>query len=275
MRSLLVSFKKTLSASGFYFCLIMTAVLLFSAEVYTDYSTQSRYSVIRLLLDFDRGYFLKTEMLCADHVMQNARGGWLGMFLPIITSFCFVPQICVEKSANALRFEVFRTSKTKFDLSEFFSGVLSSGVAVTLGYAFFCVIVCPFFPSAREYALEIVPLNLPATMLGIFLFGAFWSVPAMFLTSILNNKYLIMCIPFFVKYGLSQLCDKLLSDISSNFEAPDLKLAEFLTITNPQALLFSLNNPDYWKTVLFYGVVFAAFLTAYLLINRRRGDRGA
>ncbi|MCM1167477.1 MAG: hypothetical protein NC299_14885 [Lachnospiraceae bacterium] len=275
MRCLLVSFKKISSSSGFYFCIIMTVVLLFSAEVYTDYSTQSRYSVIRLIMDFDREYYLNNEMLCADRVMQNACGGWLGMFLPIITSFCFVPRICVEKSANAIRFEVFRTSKLKFDLSKFISGVLSSGIAVTLGYMVFCAVIGGIFPGAREYAIEIIPFDFPAAMLGMFLYGVFWSVPSMFLTSVLGNKYLIMCIPFFAKYGLSQLCNKLLSDFALDFESPNLKIAEFLTIANPQALLFSAGDTNYWKTVLFYGAVFAAFLTAYLLINRGRSDYGA
>lgn len=96
MRSLIISFQKIFTSPGFYLCIAMTVVLLFAAEVYTDFNTQNRYSVIRVLTDFSSEEIARHYEFYDIIIMNKARGGWLTLFAPIITSFCFVPQMCAE-----------------------------------------------------------------------------------------------------------------------------------------------------------------------------------
>lgn len=172
-------------------------------------------TVFRALTDFSREELSANYELCNIMVVRNARNGWFTLFAPIITAFCFVPLMCAERDENAVRFQIFRTTKLKYSVTEFLSGVISGGLAITLGYVIFSGTVTLLFPNVSEmtdYAvqmLENAEFDFPSAVLEMWLYGTFWSIPSMLCTSILRNKYLVMCIPFFVKYGLTQIYQKI------------------------------------------------------------------
>ena len=161
-------------------------------------------TVFRALTDFSREELSANYELCNIMVVRNARNGWFTLFAPIITAFCFVPLMCAERDENAVRFQIFRTTKLKYSVTEFLSGVISGGLAITLGYVIFSGTVTLLFPNVSE-----MTDYFPSAVLEMWLYGTFWSIPSMLCTSILRNKYLVMCIPFFVKYGLTQIYQKI------------------------------------------------------------------
>lgn len=275
MRNLVVSFKKIFTSPGFYLCIAMTIFLLFAAEIYTDYDTQSRYSVIRALFDFSSEDRAKHYELYNVMIMKNARNGWLTLFAPIITSFCFVPQMCAERNENAVRFQIFRTSKVNYNISQFLSGVISGGFALAVGYSVFCAMVFFLFPNASaEFGILMnEDFNFTKCLASIWLYGAFWSIPAMFLTSVLHNKYLVMCIPFFVKYGLTQNYQKILNNAISaeSIDEDAIKLANFI---NPDGILW-INDATRLNIILLFGILAAIFFAAFVIIMQKRGDCGA
>lgn len=280
MRSLTISFKKIFTSSGFYLCIAMTLVLLFTAEVYFDFNTQNRYSVIRVLTDFSSEEIAKHYEFYDLIIMNKARGGWLTLFVPIIASFCFVPQMCAESDGNAVRFQIFRTSKNKYYISRFFSGVISGGLALAIGYAVFCAAVCFLFPSAsqlnaNEMEMYAGSFRFSEALLSMFFYGIFWSVPAMFCTSVLKNKYLIMCIPFFIKYGLSQTVQKLTQNAVADFFNIDEDMLRFSQIADPDALLWFFNRAERLPISVLYGVTAAAFFVGYLIVKQHWSDSGA
>lgn len=281
LRSFYVDTKKIFMSGGFWLCLAMTAVLLFTATVYTDFDTQNRYSALSALMYFTEEERKKIFELCNITVMRNAVSGWLSMFVPIITAFCFVPQFCAERDGNSVRFQIFRSSKLAHGLSRFFSGVISGGLAVTLGYAFFCGAVYLLFPSVSqmdEYSASIIAdmrFSFSESLLAVWLYGAFWSIPSMFCTSIMRNKYLIMCIPFFVKYALTQTVQKLYSNAIADFENIDSEMFDFADTVNPDGLLYAFGGIDSLKVFLLFGLTAAAFLAGYLIIRMNWRDQGA
>lgn len=281
MRNLFVSFRKILTSRGFRLCVGMTVVLLFSAEVYTDGATQSRYSVFRVITDIPSEEFASNYMLCDIMVIGNARFGWLSMFAPILAGFCFVPQMCAECEENAVRFQIFRSSKLKFSVTQFLSGIISGGTAIALGFIIFGGAVFLLFPSVSEMAeyemffLEGAEFCFPKNILEAWLFGAFWSIPAMFLTSVMSNKYLILCIPFFVKYALTQTVQKLSQNAAANFEGVDEATLKFTNIVHPDGLLYISNPAERLPKALFFSIIAAVLFGAYLIISRKRGDCGA
>lgn len=278
MRNFFVSFRKNLTSLGFLLCVGMTVVLLFSAEVYYDYGTQTRYSAFRALTDLSPEERAANSELSSFIVVQNARGSWFTLFAPIIAAFCFVPTMCVEREQNAVRFQVFRTTKLNYHISQFISGVITGGLAMALGYIIFAAAAFALFPSVSEINgfADMMPdmeFNLPELTLGVWLFGAFWSIPAMFLTSVLQNKYLILCIPFFVKYGLDQTYQKVFQDAISP-EKIDEKLLNFANIINPNGLLW-INDSNRLSVSLLFGISAIILFAMFVVIEQKRGDCGA
>lgn len=279
IREFAVSFKKITTSRGFWLCVIMTVVLLFAADIHVDYSTMNRYSVIRGLHDFTREELAEEFEFCNISVVQNARSGWFIMFAPILGAFCFVPIITTEREENALRFQIFRASKLKYYIAEFFAGVISAGTATALGYAVFSAIASPLFPSVSEMSdfaknmLEGTTFNFPKLLLGMWCFGAFWSVPAMLLTSVLRNKYLIMCIPFFIKYGLTQTYQKISQNIYSG-ELPDAKTLKIINAVNPDGIIW-INEFNRVFVIILFLISALILFAVYLMISMKRSDCGA
>lgn len=279
MRNFFVSFRKNTASPGFLLCVAMTVLLLFAAEVYYDFDTQTRYSVFRTLTYLTPDERAANYELFSKMVIKNACSGWFSLFAPIIAAFCFVPTVCTERGEKAVRFQIFRTTRLKYSLSQFFSGVISGGAAISLGYIIFAALVMGLFPDIgemSEFAADVLletTFDLPYQILKMFLFGAFWSIPAMFLTSVLNNKYLIMCIPFFLKYGLKQLHQKISQDAFSavNTDKNAIALANAI---NPDGILWVYNETRL-VTWLVFGISAALMFAAFIIINRKRVDCGA
>lgn len=279
MRTLYVDFKKILTSSGFWLCILMTVLLLFFAEIHTDDTTLNRYSVIRGLTDFSREELAEEFEFCNISVVQNARRGWFMLFAPILGAFCFVPILTTEREENVLRFQIFRASRLKYYIADFFAGVVSAGAATALGYAVFSAIVSPLFPSISEMSdfaknmLESTELNFPKLLLGMWCFGAFWSAPAMLLTSILRNKYLIMCIPFFLKYGLTQTYQKISQNIYAG-EFPETKTLKILSAVNPDGIIW-INEFNRVPVITLFAILALILLAIYLIVSMKRSDCGA
>lgn len=275
MREIAVSFKKTVTSWNFWLCVGASIVMLFISQIYEDYDTKNRYSVINALLSFSTDEMKQHMELCNRMVINAARGSWFSLFAPLIAAFCFIPGMCAEREENALRFQVFRSSKTKWQLSTYLTGIISGGTAVTLGYVIFLSITMLLFPDVSEMeplAAEIVQGRVPEIyqlILEMWLFTIFWSIPSMFLTSVLRNKYLIMCIPFFLKYALTQLSNKLLT--APWTEGYDQNLIIIQKYIDPDGLLI-ITSTKYYDLFIMYGILFAASLAAYIIIQRKRGD---
>lgn len=279
MRNFFVSLRKNTASPGFLLCVAMTVLLLFAAEVYYDFDTQTRYSVFRALTYLTPDEHAANYELCSQMVIKNACSGWFSLFAPIIAAFCFVPTVCTERGEKAVRFQIFRTTRLKYSLSQFFSGVISGGAAISLGYIIFAALVMGLFPDIgemSEFAADVLletTFDLPYQILKMFLFGAFWSIPAMLLTSVLNNKYLIMCIPFSLKYGLKQLHQKISQDAFSAVSS-DKNAISLANAINPDGILWVYDETRL-VTWLVFGISAALMFAAFIIINRKRVDCGA
>ena len=277
MRTIFVSFRKILTSRGFYLCVFLTVILLFSAEIYIDYRTYDRYSVFRVLTSFTAEERLTLgENICNIRVLSSALSGWFTLFTPIAAAFCFIPITCTEHEENAVRFQMFRSSKIKYNATQFLAGILSSGFAVALGYLIFSAVVMITFPDIAQFNeataehIKMWSQSFPVLLIRVWCFGAFWGIPAMLLSSVIRNKYIVMCLPFFLKYGLSQAYLTAISNaIKGEANETFLKIARLFS---PDGLLG--NSPWYEKTAVFGGFAIL-FFTAYLIITAKRGDSGA
>lgn len=294
IRSIKINFIKLLTSYGFYICIIFTVILCFSAQVYTDYIKNEPYSLIKVLMKFDRETMLTNTDLCSFNIIMKGSRSWLSMFIPIIAAFAFVPLVCDEHDSQSVRCSVFRSSKNSFNSAEFFTACLTGGLAVVIGYVIFAAFVCFTFPNVTEYTPQLQDIlkenasydYQSFNSLGyyglvivkfceIFLYGMISAVPAILCTSIMTNKYLVLCIPFFIKYAVNQTCIKLSSQAWIDNENPNESLAKISGIINPDVVV-DLNqySDDYIYILIYNAVLVLAAYLLYLIILSRRVDCG-
>ena len=280
MRNISVMGRKIVTSWGFGFCVVMTTLLFIFADAYTDEITKEHFSVIRALTDMKYEERIQHSELCNLVLMYNSRGHWFTLFVPIIAAFCYVPMFTAEREGRAVRYEISRTSRVGFFTAEFFTGIILGGIAVTIGYLFFGLFAMNAFPSVSEMTADIGMLqNLEQEQFilkmafQVFLYGVYWSIPAMFCTSFLRNKYLIMCIPFFVKYVWTQIYKKIADNAMNpnEFDIEKIRLAERI---NPEGILWIYDGTKL-DVILLFGISAASLFAAYLIIVLKRDDCGA
>lgn len=285
---------KILTGYGFYICVVFTVILCFSANVYTDEIKNNRYSAFAALRNFDKNFMLTDTQFCSFQVMLKGGSGWLSMFIPIISAFAFIPLVCDEYEAKSVRFEIFRSTKLTYNFSRFVTACISGGLAVMLGFLIFTFIEYQLFPNLSDYdtlsremyyemmssqypKLETTGTALPLFIKAceMFLYGAMYAFPAVTLTCVIRNKYLVMCIPFFIKYAVGQSYLKMMSQSYADFENPNEKLSRISTIINPDAISDLNTYGKSIKPILAYNVsLFIICLIFYLTVQSRRCDSG-
>ena len=128
LRCIKVNLHKILTGYGFYFCILFTVVLCFSARLYTDFMDGKEYSIFTALLSFDRQYMLSNTDFCSFEVLRKGTGSWLSMFLPLVSAFSFLPIVCDEYETRYVRFEVFRTSRFGHRMAAFLTACRICGI---------------------------------------------------------------------------------------------------------------------------------------------------
>lgn len=96
-------------------------------------------------------------------------------------------------------------------------------------------------------------------------------LPAFVLSAAIRNKYLILCIPFFLKYVLTQLSIRLSSMAYSDWDNLDEKLGEIAFLMNPDAVNSVFSNRMYLTEVVLLntGLLILAFFMFQFFMNRR------
>lgn len=283
---------KTLTGYGFYLCAFFTVILCFNTGIYHD-SINNNYSVIRSITLFDRNYMLSNTDFSSINVALKGAGSWFTMFIPIISAFPFIPLVCDESESNSIRNVIFRLTRFSYSLSKFIVACLSGGLAVTLGYLVYIGFSFAVFPDINTYSLELREIYLESLSYAypniykygtsstliikcteIFIYGAFNAIPSILLTAISKNKYIIMCIPFFLKYFLTQTSAKLLAQAYSNFDNIDEKLIKFSDIINPDSILNIYETVEKEIIISYNITLVICALIFYVIIQLRRFDCG-
>lgn len=278
---------------GFYISTALMVILCFVSGIYRDNKNDNMYSVISSLSEFNYSFMLDNIDFCSIMITLNNSNNWLPMFIPIISSFAFIPLICDEMESGFIRFSVFRSSKLSYQASKFLTACISGGLAVMLGYIIFTIFVYFLFPNINEYTPEMQKMikdelnySYPSffnhgyvalyiiKFIVFFIYGILASVPSITLTCIIRNKYLVMSIPFFLKYAITQASIRLTSIAFNNFTNPNEGLVKFATVISPDSIL-DMFSSTIIRQILFYN----AFLTLiafalYMIICMRRLDVG-
>lgn len=286
--------KKILSNYGFYVCIVFTVLLCMCSSVYFDSTSNDDYSAFRILTDCDMNFMLSDISMCSYNVSVQGCGNWLSMFIPVVSAFTFVPVVCDEYNYSAVRFSIFRTSKIKYYTSKFMTGCISGGMAVLTGYIIYIIIIYALFPDISQYAVDKRELFekgllfsypkfqsmgygylLTVKCTEVFLYGIFSSVPAVMFTGLMKNRYLVMCIPFLMKYMVTQTCAKINLNTILDSESMNTRIIYISNIINPDSVVRMRLYPDYNYWIMIYnsGLLCVAFMI-YLIVVLKRLDSG-
>ena len=292
IRLIINNTKIVLTSAGFYGSVTMMIILCFTSELFSDSSANKGYSVINVLLNTDRKTMLGDIKYCSYYAISNCTDGFLPIFIPIIVAFPFIPALCNEREAKFKRYTIYRLSKASYNTGTYISAMLSGGAAILLGFIVYTFIVSKAFPNIDDYSLERSE-SLRATLkffypnvdnigvlyvfkgIELFLFGAISVLPALFLSSFIKNKYLIICIPFLLKYLLLQYYLKLRYIAYEDITNPNHKLNTFLDITHPNSMMTIFSQGDMRPKILIF--VFLELILSfalYCLTTNRRLDNG-
>lgn len=258
----------------------ITAALCFSVQVYTDNSNGRVYSVLEALLSIDHTVMAESSELIPPLIIGKALSGYAAMALPITAALPFVMSFISERSSGNMRFTVIRTGRVKYYLSKFFSALLSGGLAVWLGVNLFAVLVYILFPHTQspEMLADYIPNGVFSMLLrtaaGAFGYGAISILPAFFLCSFCTNSYIILCVPFLLKF----IYETILSTVQTNLVAAgDYEIYQQTLPFYPNAITFLFEIPfgKDFITIITLNLLFAvtAFF-AFVLVMEKRADRG-
>lgn len=204
----------------------------------------------------------------ADMIINSRGGSWLAMFLPIISGLCFANVICDDKSSKYTRCEVIRTGFYKLKAAKFLSALVSSGIVMAVGFAAFSFLIRSYFPKDG-----FVEINLAVIIAEMFIYGIMSAIPALIAAAFTNNKYLILCVPFLLKYGVSQFAYKLSNDAYEDLWNPDLALAKLGMLIAPDSVSCVFTYPYTLEIILINAGLLLGGCAVYLF--RKGGvDKG-
>ena len=143
------------------------------------------------------------------------------------------------------------------------------------------------FPSLDSYGLDseqlewIIPNGTAAvigrSLLAAFIYGAFSTLPAFFLSSFCKNPYIITCLPFMLVYVWNTAINKIMMKA---FETGDFEIYDKLSPFTPDSprqlafIKFSEISPAQTKMLIFNGAYLLVLLIGFIVIMNLRTDKG-
>ena len=279
IKALKCDLSKTIVSFGFVIAVLVTFLLCFTETAYVDSYNNQRFSVYEVLLKFDMSFIAEDSSFNSLKIYKSALSGYSAMFLPVLASFPFVFSQCAERNSGNIRFSIFRTHKIKFYLSKYISAFLSGGLGIALGVFIFGIISFCVFPGIESYphmnfeyyAPEGVFLEVCKKLFSSFIYGSVSTMPAFFLSSFCRNKYLILCVPFLLRFMLDTATKKIV------INTPDYefyKLVFPFESYAPSQIPYLKADSLLFSTIAVTLISSFLILVGYILIMEHRIDKG-
>lgn len=280
LKTLKCDLARTFLSREALIAVVATAVLCFSVQVYTDFSTSKAYSVFEALFLLEPATRAGIPELSAPMVIRMALTGYSAMALPVTASFPFVISFIAERTSGNMLYTITRTGRWKYYISKFVSAILGGGFCTVLGVIIFGAFTFILFPSSTspeqiEWAFPNgIVIGIMKKLLSAFIYGMTSTLPAFFLCAFCKNPYIILCFPFMLKF----IFEAVLGKIQTNaWLSGNEKTVDFIAPLFPNAasqLVDMQINKRFWATLI-VTIIFAAISFAgFTAIMEKRTDRG-
>jgi len=283
IRYIWTELKKIRTGYYFYLCTAAALVLFFFGSVEYDYVAEQDISILHILMHMKKADMMQNPQYCAENILYHCQSGWLKMFSPLLAAFPYVIMHSTEQAARAWRFQSIRMTRRSADWGSFFTAMLCGCAVLLTAFLIFFAVVISSFPHFSQYdetlrnGLAYPIARTLRRFLNMMLYGAVSAVPAWLLTGFIQNKYLIVSLPYFFKYMYLQGRSFLFERVFSESDEINRPLLSMLNLTDPDYLLIThaYSVRDFRNTTL---IVITSILICFLIYRRmssRRLDYGA
>lgn len=294
-RAVLSDTKRALCSAGFVCCVLAVFVMCFTNKIGVDPRTMDALTIPAVL---SRPELIKQDVhYCAFQVFTAGSPLWVTMFTPVLAAFAYVPLLCDERRSGFGRMLIARLGKTGYAAGHAISAMLTGGITMLAGFLLFGIAVYLLFPSLQSYGAEQASAflaeqayrYLPAVsgqmsagsfapvllmkFAEMFLFGAFSALPALFCTAFTQNKYTVLCLPFFAAYVWSQLHARLSAKFARS-ASEHMTFLRFLDISRTDAMLSAAERHTL-QILLLHGGTALLLILGFCILMQRRRDCGA
>lgn len=289
-------FKRLFRSPMFWLSVAATAAICMFSELYTDPHGETK-TVIEMFMQYSKKAMLADVKLCSYNVFVAGFRGWLTLFVPVIVSISAVGIYIDERKSGMWRLTLHRTGRIKYSISGGLFILISGGLVLTIGSGIFAALTAIMFPSLRLYSPEEVsfftglmfrqgtgmydiykagglPLCAAVQLAETFFYGMVCSAAAMLLSVLCENKYVIICIPFFLKYALDQFSTSLFLKAADDPMGYNERLSNLAELTDPDAANSFLSYPGNQPGMIVLinaGLVVILFIL-FCIIRIRKAD---
>lgn len=208
----------------FYIAILGVVFVYLNGDICRDENGTS-YSLITIIMNADRTELL--EKLCIDYqyTIYREPDSYLWMFAGSLATLPTVMLMCSANKNNNARFELYRTDRWSYTLAKLSSIMISGGAILTAGYGIYCIllrmVVGAEYEGTRmemimgeEVVADLMHSSgfvgvLLLKLLSILIFGMYATIIAFVCSAFMNNKYLILCIPFIFNYIVSKTIESI------------------------------------------------------------------
>lgn len=180
--------KRVFCNKIFWLSVMAALLLLMCSNVHKDLFTGETYTFASLFYDDAAKEALQSGQISIKGILMGYDTSYLWMFCPIIVS---IPCVMTKKTE---RFFMFRAGKNKYLLSKYFVNLFAGGVIMLGAYLLYALLGMALVKE------NIWDIYITKKMLSVFCWGIYSAVPGVLLSEFVNNKYLILCIPFVLNY---------------------------------------------------------------------------
>ena len=216
---------------------------------------------------------------CAFALWQAGIGGWLVVFAPMLLSMGYILLLSEERRNGQIRFHILRSGNWKYCISKVCSGALAGGIVFLIGYALFGLLMLVRFPSIRTFSAEEQEILLTGSnisvviikkLIGVFLYGMFGSVFGIGVAIVFRDKYMLVCLPFMIKYIYQQILAKMAMDAMA---AKSYERLTWIETFQPENIMNISLGWNWFLTVILMLAIYAV-LSVIFYRCVKRGDWG-
>lgn len=196
--------KRVLSNKIYWLAVLSALILLLCSVIYNDPSSGQKYTFLSLFYAEEMQMLLQYGRLSIPKMLSGyGISNYVWMFCPIIVG---IPCVLNQKTE---RFMLFRGSKNGYFLSKYISNLVLGGGILVVAYLLFAVagtgvIHCVAATADVSFTQETIwDVYLVQKLVSVFCEGMVNALPGILLAEFLQNKYLILCIPFVWSYFIS------------------------------------------------------------------------
>lgn len=267
VRSFICEMKQIVISMPFLVSCMIVTILEFTAGFYLT-GDGKELSILEVLISFSREDMEKNVLFSSFAAFKSGVGSWLKLFVPIIATLPFVALFRDETSTGYRRFRIVSEGKVRYCMVKILTCFFSGALTLTIGTLLFSLMTGIFFPSVQQFDKESIHLILAPygtnsivlimlrQFLMIFLYGGFWGSICLGLVGAVKNKYLIVGIPFMLKYMWQQYIDK-------------------IDGMGPDTLLYAFQEKNsIFGILIVYGIILAISVLVFLVAMGRKEDIG-